>query len=280
MPSCRALFGLLSGGGGIRTPDRRTGQRLSRPPHSSTLPPLQCGCPSLAARCCAISLRRHAQRVAELDRRPALLAGRGREAPHPRGVDPGRQAGGGSRPCHPHRRRGALLHRGRSHRRSDAPNRGAQAGPRRRHLLRPGQGRGGNHAARPQRGALGAGVGDGEPRRHRPADAGGGDLDRDPRHRRRAPKPLSPGRGARAGARRRSVLEVSERPTPRRTGRPGLAWGRSGSSPRSRFALSPPSPCTAWTRRTRSSETLAGLDELANATTTSSSSSSPIPTRR
>ena len=52
--------------------------------------------------------------------------------------------------------------------------------------LRPGQGRGGNHPARPQRGALGARAGDGEPRRHRPPDARRGDLDRDPRHRRRA----------------------------------------------------------------------------------------------
>ena len=95
-------------------------------------------------------------------------------------------------------------------------------------------------------------AGDGEPRRHRPADDLRRDLDRHPRDRRPAAQHLGPGRGAGAGPRRR------QRPPPQRRDRPRSCCGRRGSgsarwarSPRSPCAASRPSPCCGSTRRTR-----------------------------
>ena len=137
----------------------RAGQLLSRQLHSSTLPPLQSWMPQPSRSVLReIGFGAMAQRVAELDRRPALRAGRGRAAPHPRGADLRRQARGGARPADPRRRLGALLHRGGADRRRDDPDRGAQAACSTPTRLRPGQGRGGDRARRPQRGAVGAGL--------------------------------------------------------------------------------------------------------------------------
>ena len=222
-----------------------------------------------------------AQRVAKLGRRSALLAGGGRAATDPRGADRSRQAGGGSGPHGPRRRLGPLLHRGRAHRRSDDPDRGAEPRPRRRPRLRPGQGGGGDHPAGPQRGAVGARPGDGEPRRHRPPDPRRGDLDRDPRHRRRVPEPLGPGRGARAGAGRRERARGLRADRSRRlSSRPGGARGARGDllgHPARRPRLHPASRRLAPARSRRP---WPASTSWRRATTTSSSSSSPTPTRR
>ena len=74
-------------------------------------------------------------------------------------------------------------------------------------------------------------AGDGEPRRHRPPDHRRGDLDRHPRHRRQAAQHLRPGRGDRAGPRRR------QRAPAQRRHRPGAAAGGPGRGRRARRDL-------------------------------------------
>ena len=92
-----------------------------------------------------------------------------------------------------------------------------------------------------------------EPRRHRPPDARRLDLDRHPRHRRALAQHLGPGRGGRAGARRRQLARDLGRLRPRRGWRRrGSGSARSGSSTRSRSAPCPPSRSTASTGRGRS----------------------------
>ena len=147
--------------------------------------------------------------VGQLGRRPVLPAGAGRAAPQPRG------AGGDDRRRGERRREGAgrglgpLLHRDGADRRDDDRRRGAERGARRGPRVRPGPGRRRHRPRRPQRGAGAARPGDGEPRRHRPADDLRRDLDRDPRDGRAAAQHLGPGRGDGAGPRRR------QRPPPR-----------------------------------------------------------------
>ena len=123
-------------------------------------------------------------------------------------------------------------------------------------------------------------AGDGEPRRHRPPDDRRRDLDRHPRHRRQAAQHLRPGRGDRAGPRRR------QRPRAERGDRAGAAAGGAGRGRRARRdlrgdpALRPglhPRPGR------RAAPARGGPRHLpASAptpTTTSSSSPSPTPTR-
>ena len=85
---------------------------------------------------------------------------------------------------------------------------------------------------------MGPRAGDGEPRRHRPADARRGDLDRDPRDRGAVSQPLGAGRGARAGAggreRDRGLRANRSRRLPRRPGGPRRARGRLLGHPASR----------------------------------------------
>ena len=139
----------------------------------------------------------------------------------------------------------------------------------------------GTRPRRPQRGAGGARAGDGEPRRHRPPDPGRGDLDRDPRHRRAAAQHLRPGRGDRAGPRRR------QRSPPHRRDRPGAAAGGAGrgrgaGGDRGRDPALRPRLHPAPGRPARAAR---GGPRLLRAswptpTTTSSSSPSPTPTTR
>ena len=146
--------------------------------------------------------------------------------------------------------------------------------------LGPGQGRRRHRARRPQRGAGPARAGDGEPRRHRPPDDRRGDLDRHPRHRRPAAQHLRPGRGDRAGPRRRQRARARAPPTTRSCcGRRGSGVGALGAISRRDPALRPRLHARSGsTRRGRARRSSTASRSAPTPTTTSSSSPSPTPT--
>ena len=152
------------------------------------------------------------------------------------------------------RRLRALFHRGGADRRHAGRDRGAERGDRRRPPFGAGQGRGRDGTRRPQRGAAPARPGDGEPRRHRPPDDRRRDLDRHPRNRREAAQHLLPGRGGRAGARRRERAGAEHRRRSRAAAR-GAGGGRHArrdlsGDPALRAGLHPaPGRCPAPARR-------------------------------
>ena len=125
---------------------------------------------------------------------------------------------------------------------------------------------GGHRARRPQRGAAPARPGDGEPRRHRPPDDRRRDLDRHPRHRREAAQHLLPGRGDRAGPRRRQRARAERRRRPRPAARGAGRGRRARRDLRGDPALRPRlHPATGSTRPRPREEVLDTFQERADA---------------
>ncbi len=143
--------------------------------------------------------------MAQLGRGSALPAGPDRAARRPRGAGRGRRRGD-RRGTHGARRRGrALLHGRRVHRRRPARPEPAEPCRRRRRGLGPGQVRGGDRPANPERDDLGLRARAGEPRRHRQAERGRRRLHRHTWDGVPVQEPLLPDRGDGAGARGRDA---------------------------------------------------------------------------